>query len=791
MKSLALAFMLLTVLLAGPAFVPTDSSLSRVSAAPLAPCELNWQVVPSPALGTRALVISNLKMFAPDDGWAFGSYYDNGGPQILMLHWDGAQWTRRSTPPNHYQNYLRAFDGSSPENFWAIGFYGALRWDGKDWYTIAKGFGPNLDIWGLSVLDEQNVWIVGARHRPAEKKSLAYVRRWDGTRWVKHHLTGITEAQVHLGGVHARTPDDVWIVGYAVGGDGTNYPLVEHWNGNKWQRIPIPAAETGGLSYIYALSPTAVWAAGIRTTGAEPRNHPFAMFWNGTAWQTTDLPPAGPASTDYLSGVTALSENDVWLAGTTLRHWDGSQWSIVSTPTRGDPAAVHGTAGDDVWVGTTAGTLAHFDGSSWKAAQTPDVGDGAGLTSAAALADNDVWAVGSYFDGATDLSLIEHWNGAAWQVVPSPNTPDGSNRLVGIRMFAPDDGWAWNSELILRWDGSAWKSSPSPFPGALSIHQLSGDSPGNFWLNGTRNGLPYLAHWNGAGWLDMSSLLPTDRTISVLDVHGPNLMYAFAYRSLPPTTPDTLVTEYSFLHGDGTTWSTLASYTITNSIYTGASNLGTPLMLSDTDVWAVLTRATKLYTIQSLVHWNGTEWQETNSAEKIGNVNSLRALDAQNIWLAGSYWQSNTPFLQSWNGSEWHEVAFDALPDLTALRDTAILNATDVWVVGSSGDRPVVLHGSGCASVPGSPSLISPQENAALAKQHPVLRWQDTVGTWYAGLDIRRRRDTPWVSPTATGGRYQIDQTLDPGKDYFWRVRDCNDAGCSDWSEWRRFTIKE
>src|SRR6266702_7567263 len=81
------------------------------------------------------------------------------------------------------------------------------------------------------------------------------------------------------------------------------------------------------------------------------------------SWQII-ASPNGPRQVNELHGVSALAENDVWAVGvsyntertlgsTLIEHWNGSQWSEVSTP---NPSsfwnlvnAVPAVTGTDVW----------------------------------------------------------------------------------------------------------------------------------------------------------------------------------------------------------------------------------------------------------------------------------------------------------------------------------------------------------------------------------------------------------------------------------------------------------
>lgn len=62
----------------------------------------------------------------------------------------------------------------------------------------------------------------------------------------------------------------------------------------------------------------------------------------------------------------------------------------------------------------------------------------------AALAPNNVWAVGYEQRGPNARTLIEHWNGVSWSVTSSPNAHQNvdSNVLSAVAADTPNDVWA-------------------------------------------------------------------------------------------------------------------------------------------------------------------------------------------------------------------------------------------------------------------------------------------------------------------------------------------------------------
>jgi hypothetical protein len=163
--------------------------------------------------------------------------------------------------------------------------------------------------------------------------------------------------------------------------------------------------------------------------------------------------------------VTAVSSNDAWAVGTAINsanslveHWDGKQWSIVSSPAfagGGGGAAISADSSNDVWAVGGSTTL-HWNGTSWS--RVPATGL-VGLTSVTALSPTNVWAVG-IIRQRHGIPVIEHWDGTSWSIVSSPDpNPNVTGNLSGIAAISANDIWAvgnaagWFSE---HWDGTSW-----------------------------------------------------------------------------------------------------------------------------------------------------------------------------------------------------------------------------------------------------------------------------------------------------------------------------------------------
>lgn len=265
----------------------------------------------------------------------------------------------------------------------------------------------------------------------------------------------------------------------------------------SWQRVPSP--NVGGATLL---------TNELLAISATSENDVWAVGWS----QAPDAPP--------------------YVRHTLIQHFDGTSWSIVPSPNRqGDYFnvlyAVSGTSANDVWaVGMSHGELfpsrtliQHWDGTQWSIVPSPSPADQLNeLRGVAAIAPDDVWAVG-YLSGAQTQepidTLVLHWDGAAWTRVPTPNVGGGANQLLGISAIAADDIWAVGSgaggPLAMRWNGSVWSLVPvRPNAGASSefLTGVAGATSNDVWAVGQSRGFfsnrasASLRHWDGVHWTD-------------------------------------------------------------------------------------------------------------------------------------------------------------------------------------------------------------------------------------------------------------------------------------------------
>jgi hypothetical protein len=317
-------------------------------------------------------VLVSVAAIADQDVWAVGYHLPPSKPydEPLAEHWDGVQWSIVPIPGVRFGDLLGVAAVAS-NDVWAVGDTGAnpltMHWDGTAWSFVPS---PNPStqgsgLWSVAAVATNDIWAAGYAFNGPNQRSL--IEHWDGAAWkvVTNPSPGLAEDV--LSGIAVAGPSDVWAVGAS---DGRS-PYVEHWDGATWGLVKAPAQGSNATLFgVMAIASGDVWAVG--DYGGTRAVQTLTEHWDGTRWHVSFSPNFGRANS-FLRGVAAVSSADVWAVGngidshfvdhTLIEQWDGTAWSLVSSPN----------------VGT----------------------DRNDLYAVAALPDGETWAVGAYVDDAT------------------------------------------------------------------------------------------------------------------------------------------------------------------------------------------------------------------------------------------------------------------------------------------------------------------------------------------------------------------------------------------------------
>jgi len=311
-------------------------------------------------------------------------------------------------------------------------------------WSIVPSSSKITDPRSIAAISANNVWIVGSQPQAGVKVQTA-AEHWNGTTWTVVSTPDSGSGENALNSVTAITKNDIWAVGYwqpVKKTDASFHTLTEHWNGTSWSVVASPTVgtESNTLTGVSAISTNDVWATGYYFSGRVRQT--LTEHWDGTSWSVVTSPDPGTQS-NSLFGVDAMSTSDVWATGFTnsgsgyqalIEHWDGTSWSVV--PGASDPGAL-----EDVLAGVSA------------------------------TAANDVWAFGYHVIGSTFESLTEHWDGTSWSIVNGASSPDGVVTVLRGGSAIPGDAWGVGFGYDIKdgrykafsenWNGTSWTAVPT------------------------------------------------------------------------------------------------------------------------------------------------------------------------------------------------------------------------------------------------------------------------------------------------------------------------------------------
>jgi hypothetical protein len=312
-----------------------------------------FQVVPTPSENFNN-GLSAVSAFSPSDIWAVGQE---------TIHFDGTKWTAFPAPGIKGDNtsFLGGVADISPTDAWAVGTVNIGQanpgqviehWNGTQWNvfpgpSFAAGDQPELKA--MTAISENDIWAVGTLLSDGGEILNFLFEHWDGTSW-----TASTRAtnDAFLFAVSADAMNDVWAVGFQGPENDNSRTLVMHFDGTSWETVPSPSVGSGAsqLNGVVALAPNDVWAVGFSTPVAPPQQAATLTLiehWDGTSWTVVTSPNVGPQSvfqSNRLQGIAAVSTNDIWAFGsynqangsgqqnTLLMNWNGTAWSLASSP---------------------------------------------------------------------------------------------------------------------------------------------------------------------------------------------------------------------------------------------------------------------------------------------------------------------------------------------------------------------------------------------------------------------------------------------------------------------------
>jgi hypothetical protein len=515
-------------------------------------------------------------------------------------------------------------------------------------------------------------------------KNNSFVDLWNGTEW--QLLSGTVSGEIkHISCVASGC------VAAGVSGGAAETWLIFEFKGGAWLVQPVaPPLPSGAtetiLNGVSCSSETACTAVG--SYHSESGYKPLVERWNGSSWslQTAPNPSEGSAQNAMLSVAcnTAISCIAVGEAAgkPVAETWTGSSWSLTSSPPL--PSGAKGGKLAGVSCGTTSciavgdsyetigneKTLAEkWNGSSWSITTTPNPSEAKGFVNLVGVScsSSSACTATGYFapsvSGGVPVelkTLAETWNGSSWSIQSSPNASGKKyNALMDVSCTSSSactavgqDSFGFGqppASLAERWNGSSWSIQSVANPQAPIENELKGVSCTSSTLCIAAGKNLYAENsfaelWNGTEWTVISSFSGEIKKISCL----PTGCVAVGVSGGAAET--WLIFEFK-----GGAWLVQpvapplpsgATETILNGVSCG----------SETACTAVGSYHSESGYKPLVERWNGSSWSlQTAPNPSEGSAQNAMLSVACNTAISciavGE--AANKPVAERWNGSEW------------------------------------------------------------------------------------------------------------------------------------------
>jgi hypothetical protein len=273
-----------------------------------------------------------------------------------------------------------------------------------------------------------------------------------------------------------------------------------------------------------------------------------------------------------------------------------------------------------------------------------------------------------------------HFNGKSWSATKfhsaDGGTIYGAISLTDVYGFASNDiwaigskyeyGYATDSSFIMHYNGSQWSEQQIKRGGYLQT--VWGIAPNDVWAGGL---FGTLYHYNGTQWSKVS--VPLEAHFTEIEGSSFNDIFGITYH-LSQGVYDTTV--WSMLHWDGTSWTVQMQFNEDNSML---DKFGTHAIHY---VNGICFSAGRGYFTKV-----GSNWERIYYAESHPVFWDFAAKNENDVIIVGL-----RGLVYHYNGNDWYQFQSLFYPNV----DYGGCWRTDkeVFVVGTDGNKTVVLHGS-------------------------------------------------------------------------------------------------
>jgi hypothetical protein len=322
-------------------------------------------------------------------------------------------------------------------------------------------------------------------------------------------------------------------------------------------------------------------------------------------------------------------------------------------------------------VGTQGNTVAtrtsfaeSWNGSTWSIVTTPNPAGETDvvLQSVSCVGPSFCMAVGTAVNASSNtVTLAQMWNGSSWSIVPTVNPTGTDDELAHVDCtstsfcMAVGASGTDNTALVEQWtggSGTSWSTVPITAPTGTTSVQLQGITcyGTNWCLTVGQAGVSGPATvtvaetWNGSSW---TSVPPqnvgsgsTSSTLESVACAGQSFCQAVGQSIDATSNQHNLVESWN-----GSTWTIVSSPDNTHAGTVPINQLSDVSCISATVCTAVGSAGATLATLQTTtLNWNGTAWSLGTTPNGTGAASSLRSISCITNWacMASGFTQTGT-----------------------------------------------------------------------------------------------------------------------------------------------------
>jgi hypothetical protein len=288
---------------------------------PISGSTLNWEAL-SCVSSTFCMAIGPMKTLTPPI------------PVEPSEEWNGSTWSYASMPVPSVPAQLTAVSCVTSSFCMAVGYNAtgifADEWNGSAWSltSVEPPSTGDAMLFSVDCLSATDCEAVGQTF----PSTLA--EQWDGTNWTIVGSDSPGANSNMLAGVSCIDPTDCWAVG-----DEDNLSLVEQFDGSTWSTVPAPGVGGGYLNSISCASATFCEAVGTDfLTGPQGGTASLIETWDGSTWTVVSSPvPAEPGQNSELFGVDCYGGSTCIAVGSgqttsLVLDYQSGQWLVASSP---------------------------------------------------------------------------------------------------------------------------------------------------------------------------------------------------------------------------------------------------------------------------------------------------------------------------------------------------------------------------------------------------------------------------------------------------------------------------